>query len=136
MTKIRVDEETGRVLFASVAVWAAVIAGAAVENVFGKFDASSEAAFAAAVAVYALAAYHIDREVHAYIVRFSRARLLTAALAAIGMMALGAFSHVVPLTVFAAPLAAVACAATIEKLLPPKVRKSRAKSPAATPAAL
>jgi hypothetical protein len=135
MTKLRIDEETGRVLFASVAVWAAVIASAAAENVFGKFDASSEAAFAALVAAYALAAYHIDREVHAYIVRFSRARIFGAALLALGAIALGALTHTIPLTVFAAPFAAVACAASIERMLPPKVRKSRAKSPAATPAA-
>lgn len=134
MTKYRIPEETGNVLFASLAVWATVVGAAAVEDVFGRFDARSVAIFAAGVALYAFAAYRIDREMNAFLLHFSRGAIVAAALVALGSFAAGLLGSIPALAVFAAPLASVASAAAVEKL-GARTTKARAKSPAATRAA-
>lgn len=131
---LRIDEETARVLFAAIVAWATAVAAAAVEDVFGKFDAKSVAIFAVGVALYAFAAYRLDREVHAFIQRFPRGVIAAAALVSLGALAAASLGHVPALAVFAAPLAAVASAAAVEKLAT-RPTKARGKSPAATPAA-
>ena len=130
----RIDEETGHVILAAIVAWATAVAGAAVEDVFGKFDARSVAIFTVAVALYALAAYRIDREVHAFIQHFPRGTIVAAASFVLAVLAVACLEHVPALAVFAAPLAAVAGAAAVEKLAA-RPTKARAKSPAATRAA-
>jgi len=130
----RAERESGRTLAVALAVWAAVIAGADIDDTFGKFAAAGLVAFAAGIALYAFAAYRIDREIRAYILDFSRRALVAAALAALGSLAAALAQHIAALAVFTAPIAAVATAAAVEKLAA-RPRKARAKSPAATPAA-
>jgi hypothetical protein len=132
--KLRIDEETARVLFAATIAWATAVAAAAAEDVFGKFDAKSVAVFTVGVALYALAAYRLDREVHAFIQHLPRGVIVAAALLSVGALAGAPFEHVPALAVFVAPWAAVLVAAAVEKLAR-RPRKVRAKSPAATPAA-
>lgn len=128
------NEETARVLFAAAFAWATAVAAAAAEDVFGKFDAKSVAVFTVGVAVYAFAAYRLDREVHAFIQHLPRGVIVAAALLSVGALAAASFEHVPALAVFVAPWAAVLGAAAVEKLAT-RPRKVRAKSPAATPAA-
>ena len=126
-------EETGRVLFAAVAVWATVVAAGAVEGLLGKFEAESVAAFAVAVSGYALAAYRLDTSLRKFAASLN-ARLRWAAFgAAAGMILLSAVVHWPAVAVFAAPLATVAFVGAMERSEKP--RKARAKSPGATPAA-
>ncbi len=130
----RIDEATGRVILVAIATWAAVVAGAAIENTFGKFDARTLATFAAGVALYGFAVYRLDPQVHAFIQGFSRVALVAAACLAMATLAIASFEHVPALAVFIAPLAAVASGAAVEKLAT-RPTKARGKSPAATPAA-
>ena len=130
----RIDEEAGRVIFAAVIAWGTAVAGAAASDVFGKFDARSVAIFAVGVALYALAAYRMDREVHAFIQSLPRGMIVAAASFALATLAAASFEHVPAIAVFAAPLSTVAGAAAIEKLAT-RATKARVKSPAATRAA-
>ena len=130
----RIGEETGRVIFTAIVTWGCVVAAAAVDDVFGKFDARSVAIFTAGVALYALATYRIDREAHAFIQHFPRSTIVAAACLTLATLAGASFGHVPALAVFAAPLAAVAIAAAVGKLAT-RPTKARAKSPAANPAA-
>lgn len=129
----RIDEETGRVIFAAIVAWGTAVAGAAVDDVFDKFDAKSVAIFTVGVALYALATYRIDREVHAFIQHFPRGMIVAAASFALAALAVASFEHIPALAVFAAPIAAVAGVAAAEKLAT-RPTKVRGKSPAATPA--
>jgi len=131
----RIDEDLANVALAALIAWAALVGGATVEGVFGKFDARSIAVFAVAVALYAFLAYRMDRGMHGFIQELPRLALCAAAGSSLMILAAGVFGHVPALAVFAAPLAAVACAAAVEKLLA-KPRKGRAKSPAGSRAAI
>jgi hypothetical protein len=131
---LRIDEENARVLFAAIVAWATAVAAASVEDVFGKFDAKSVAIFAVGVALYAFATYRMDRELHAFIQGFPRGAIVAAALVSLGTLAVASLEHLPAIAVFAAPLAAVAAAAAVEKLTA-RPTKARVKSPAATPAA-
>ncbi|HEY2629038.1 MAG TPA: hypothetical protein VGI57_07915 [Usitatibacter sp.] len=135
MARHRIDEETRNVMLASLVVWASVVAGAAAGDVFSKFDAKAIAYFAAGVALYALAAFRMDREMHAYILDFSRGALAVAACLMVATLAAASLGHVPALAVFAAPLATVASAAAIGKLAS-RPTKARAKSPVGTRAAI
>ncbi|HLX24581.1 MAG TPA: hypothetical protein VKR38_14635 [Usitatibacter sp.] len=131
---LRMNEENARVLFAAIVVWAIAVAGAAAEGVFGKFDAKSVATFAVSVALYAFAAYRIDRGLHAFIQGLPRGAIVAGALLSLGAFAAASAGHLRALAVFAAPLAAVACAAAVEKLAT-RPTKARAKSPGVSRAA-
>ncbi|MFZ3321450.1 MAG: hypothetical protein WA190_03700 [Usitatibacter sp.] len=131
---LRIDEETARVLFAATIAWAIAVAAAAAEDVFGKFDAKSVAVFTVGVALYACAAYRLDREIHTFIQRLPRGVIVASALLSLGALAAASFEDVPALAVFVAPWAAVLGAAAVEKLAT-RPRKVPAKSPAATPAA-
>jgi len=61
-----VAQETGRVLLAAAAVWATVMAAAAVEGVADKFGDGALEAFGAAMALFAAASYRIDGELRAF----------------------------------------------------------------------
>jgi hypothetical protein len=130
----RIDQETGRVIIAAVIAWGVAVATATVEDVFGKFDAKSVAIFAVGIAFYALAVYRMDRDVHAFIQRFTRGTIVIAASLAVAALVVASLGHMPAAAVFAAPLASIAGAAAVEKLTA-RPTKARAKSPAATPAA-
>ena len=130
----RINEATGRVILAAVAAWALIVGGAALDDLFGKFDAKSVAIFTVGVALYAFATYRIDGEVRAFFQDFARAPIVIAACLALATLAAASFWHAHALAVFAAPLAAVASAAAVEKLTA-RATKARGKSRAATPAA-
>jgi hypothetical protein len=131
----RIDEATGRTLLTVLAVWAAVIAGAALDDTFAKFGPRDVAMFAAGVALYALATYRIDRDVHAFIQNFSRGVIVMSAIFSLAAFAAASMRHVPALAVFVAPFAAVATAAAVEKLTT-RPTKARAKSPGVTRAAI
>ena len=129
-----IEQESGRVLVVALAVWGAVIAGADMDDTFGKFAATGLVAFTVGIALYAFASYRIDREIHAYVLNFPRGALVAVALAALATLAVALVQHLAALAVFIAPVAAVSAAAAVEKLAA-RPTKARAKSPAATPAA-
>src|ERR1700757_485608 len=79
-----IPQESGRVLFAAVAVWGTVMASAYVEGVMEKFEPAALTAFAAMVSAYAWIAYRVDGELRAF------AASLTARTLLIGIAALGA----------------------------------------------
>jgi hypothetical protein len=135
MAHHRIDEETRNVLIASVAAWAVVVAGAVFEDAFAKFDPRSVAYFAAAVALYALAAYRMDRGTRAFILDLSRGTVLVAACLTVATLVTASLEHLAALAVFMAPLAAVACAATFEKLTT-RPTKAPGKSPVGHRAAI
>ena len=125
----RMEDATGRVIFTAIVAWGAVVAGAALGDTFGKFDARSVAIFAAGVALYGFAVYRLDAQLRTYIQLYSRGTLAAAAGACLAMLGVASLEHVPALAVFAAPLAAMAGAATVEKLATRPTR-ARAKSPA------
>jgi hypothetical protein len=86
------------------------------------------------VALYGFVVYRLDRQLHAYILDFTRAALGAAACLSWATLTIASFRHVPALAIFVAPLAAVTTAAAIEKLAT-RPTKARAKSPAANPAA-
>jgi hypothetical protein len=129
MANQRIDEKTGNVVVASLAVWGSVVAGAAFEDAFGKFDARSVAYFAVGVALYALAAYRLDRGMHEFILHFSRRTIIAAAFLMAATLGVASLAHWPALAVFMAPLAVVACVAAVEKLAT-RATKVRGKSPA------
>ena len=128
-------EETGRVLLAGVAVWATVVSAAAVEGLFGKFEAGSIFAFAGAVSAYSLAAYRIDPNLRGYASQVGTRWVLGALALALGVLVAAALAGLQALVVFSAPLATLTLAAALEGGARAKPRKARAKSPGATPAA-
>ena len=134
MTHHRIDEEPRNVLIASLAVWGSVVAGAVAADVFGKFDATSVASFAVGIALYALAAYRLDRAMHEFVLHFSRGTIVAVACLALATLVAASLGHVPGLAVFVAPFAAVASAAAVEKLTM-RPTKGRAKSPVGTRAA-
>jgi len=127
------QEETGRVLFASVAVWATVVAAGAVEGLLGKFDAQSVAAFAVAVSAYALAVYRLDPNLRRFAATMNARLRWAASAATVAMIVVAAIAKWPAVAVFAAPLATVAFLAAMERSGKPT--KAREKSPGATRAA-
>jgi hypothetical protein len=127
----RIEDEARNVLFVSVAVWASVVAGAAMEDVFAKFEAQGVACIAVIVALYAVAAYGLDREMRTFIQEFSRSALVATACLTVATLAAASVNHVLAIAVFAAPLAAVACVAAVGKLSS-GVTRVRGKSRAGT----
>jgi peptidoglycan/LPS O-acetylase OafA/YrhL len=134
MASHRIHEETRNVVIASLAVWGSLVAGAALEGLFTKFDATSVAAFAVGVALYALAAYRLDRGMREFILKLSRGAIVAFACLAVAILVGASIRHVPALAVFAAPLAVVACAAAFERLAT-SPRKEPAKSPGVSRAA-
>lgn len=128
----RIAQETGRVLFAGVAVWATVVAAAAMEGVADKFGDGTLGALGAAISLFAVATYRIDAELRAF-ARGMRVRILTLA-ASLGLaIALAAFAvHATVLALFAAPLAAFALAARADRgFAAESPTRASAKSPGA-----
>ena len=127
---------TGRVLFAAAAVWAVVMAAAAVEGVAGKFGDGALEAFGVGVSLFAAASYRIDAELRAF-ARATALRALTlAALLGIGLLAAALAARAVTLAVFVAPLASAALAARLDRGFPRRRPTTvSAKSPGARPAA-
>ena len=109
----RVAQETGRVLFAAAAVWATVMAAAAVEGVAGKFGDGALEGFGAGVALFAAVSYRIDAELRAFARATALRALTVAALLGIGLLAAALAARAVTLAVFVAPLASAALAARI-----------------------
>jgi len=133
-TNPRVEGEPGRVLALAVTVWGAVIAGAGLDDTFGKFAPPEVAAFAAGIALYALMAYRIDRDIRARILQFTRGALGVMALLTLATLLGAIVERFAALAVFVAPLAAVSVAAAVEKTAA-RATTARAKSPAGNPAA-
>jgi hypothetical protein len=128
----RIPQETGRVLFAGVAVWATAMAAAAVEGVTAKFGDAALMGFGAAMTIFAFACYRIDTELRAF-ARATALRTLTLT-AFVGAAITGAAfaTHAVMFAVFAAPLAALALAARIDRGFPQAgATRAPAKSPGA-----
>ena len=134
--KHRIDPETGRVLFAAVAVWTTVMASAAVEHVADKFGDGALEMFGISVALFAAASYRIDDELRAFGRRMALPTLAFFAVSGIVGAIAAVAVHAITLAVFAAPLAALALAACVDRGFPRRdARKASAKSPGARPAA-
>jgi hypothetical protein len=130
----RIADEPRNVLVASLAGWGFVVAWAALDGVFRKFEADSVAWFTLAVALYAWVAYRMDREVHTFIQGYSRAKIVAVACLTMATLVLASLGHMRALAVFAAPLAAIATAAAVEKLST-RPTKEPGKSPVGSRAA-
>jgi len=131
-----VAQETGRVLLAAAAVWATVMAAAAVEGVADKFGDGALEAFGAAMALFAAASYRIDGELRAFARATALRPLTLAAILGICLLAAALAAHALTLAVFVAPLAAAALAARIDRGFPRRRPTTvSAKSPGARPAA-
>ena len=118
---LRIDEETAtRAVRRDTSRGPTVVGrSAAVEDVFGMFARrASRSSHVGASRCYAFAAYRLDREVHAFIQRFPRGVIAAAALVSLGGAARRRLARAcrAARAVFAAPLAAVASAAAVEKL--------------------
>lgn len=132
----RIQQETGRVLFAALAVWATAMAGAAVEGVPGMFGDAALAAFGAAAALFAAVSYQVDAELRAFGREVSRRTLTLAAAAGLAGVLAALAVHAVAFAVFAAPIAALALAARLDRGLERRgATRASAKSPGARPAA-
>jgi len=129
-----VQADTARVVFAAAAVWATVMAAAAVEGVAGKFGEDAFEAFGAAMAVFAVASYRIDAELREFAGRIAVGTLTLAAAFGVAVLVAATWAHATSLAAFAAPLAAAALAARIDRRAARATRAS-AKSPGARPAA-
>lgn len=132
MKRHPIEQETGRVLFAGAAVWATVMAAAAVEGVADKFGDATLESFGGAMAVFAFACYRVDTELRTF-ARGTALRMLTLAAVAGPALTLAAFAaHAITFAVFAAPVAALALAARLDR----HARRSAAtRAPAKSPGA-
>ena len=141
------QEDTGRVIGLALVGWAAVVGLAAIEGVLAKLGPAELAAVAVFGLVYALATYLFDATIHAYVQK-ADLRLLAGGLAAIDVILVAAVVEVarhglasitsLPLALAAFVLAPVALAlhvAALESAAKPRVKRSAARSPGATPAA-
>ena len=130
------EPETARVLFAALGVWATVMASAAVEGVAGKFGDVALEIFGAAMALFAAASYRIDAELRAFGQRTVLRMLTLSAIAGIAVVVAALAAHAMTLAVFAAPLAALALAARVDRGFPRRrATRASAKSPGARQAA-
>lgn len=129
-------EETGRVLALAAGLWGSVIAVAALEGAFARFE-DTLTMLAAFVSLFAVATVFLDRQVRDYARRIDGARLaaVTIALAAALVAALALRSA--PIAMFFAPLAALAGAGAFARAGPRRrvTSAAPAKSPGVNPAA-
>jgi phosphoribosylcarboxyaminoimidazole (NCAIR) mutase len=132
MRNRRIEQETGRVLFAGATVWATVIAAAAVEGVADKFGDATLESFGAAMAVFAFACYRIDTELRTFARGVGLRSLTFAAVAGSAITLAALAAHAITFAVFAAPLAALALAARLDRHAP---RGAATKAPAKSPGA-
>jgi hypothetical protein len=130
-------EETGRVLALAAGLWGSVIAVAALEGAFTRFEGPSLAMLAGFVSLFAVATVFLDRQVRDYArgIDAPRAAGITLALAAAFVVALALRSA--PFAMFFAPLAALAGATAFARGGPRRRATSAApaKSPGVNPAA-
>jgi hypothetical protein len=129
-------EETGRVLVVAAALWGSLVAIAALDGAFSRFDAVSLAALASFVSIFAVASHFIDPQLRAYASRWDSSRVAAIAVGLAGafvVLALGS----APFAMFLAPLAALASSAAAGgvRLRRAATPAAPAKSPGATPAA-
>ena len=128
-------EETGRVISLAAALWGTVIGIAALEGAFARFEASSLAALAAFVALFAVASYFLDPQLRAYAMRIDAPGAYAFALALVAALLVALELGSAPFAMFFAPLAALAAVAAGERARPQARSASPAKSPGANPAA-
>ena len=130
-------EETRRVLAAAAALWGSVVAIAALEGAFSRFDTLSLAALGCFVSLFAVASYLLDPQLRAYSRRMGSSRGAVIAAGLAGAFAVALALGNAPFAMFLAPLASLAGAAAAGAV---RLRRSvtsaaPAKSPGATPAA-
>jgi hypothetical protein len=124
-----VREDTARVVALAVATWAVAVAGAAFEGAFQLFGSRSIAYFAAAMCVYAAAAYLVDSELRAF-ARSVPAAWMAGVSAALGAaLAITLCVPAVPLAVFLAPLATASVLGFAEAIARGAPRSSGATRP-------
>jgi hypothetical protein len=128
-------EDTGRVIAVAVALWACVVAIAAAEGAFARFEDSSLATFAALISLYSVAAYRLDRNLRGYAVRFGVRTRLALALSCVAALGASLAMRSAPPAMFFSPLAALAIAAAAGAWRRAATSGSSATSPGATPAA-
>ena len=130
-------EETGRVLSLAAALWGTVIGIAALEGAFARFEASSLAALAAFIALFAVASYFLDPQLRTYATRIDAPRASALALALIAALAAALELGSAPFAMFFAPFAALSAVAALGHARPRAraMSASPAKSPGANPAA-
>jgi len=130
-------EETGRVLGVAAALWGSVVAMAALEGAFSRFDALSLAALGSFVSLFAVAGYLLDPQLRAYSARMGSSRGAAIAAGLVGAFAVALALGSAPFAMFLAPLAAFASAAAAGAGRPRGAATpvAPAKSPGATPAA-
>ncbi|MGZ5067120.1 MAG: hypothetical protein ACXWG1_16140 [Usitatibacter sp.] len=130
-------EDTGRVVAVAMALWAGVVAIAAVEGVGESFEASTLAAFAAFMSLYALGIYALDRGLRDFVARQRAQPVFAIALGVAAAFTLSLAMRWSFPAIFLAPLAALAAAALRDRLRARRgaTSASSAKSPGATRAA-
>lgn len=148
MRKQAPQEHSARVVAIALAAWGIAVAAAAAEGVLTAMSPSTLAGLAGFAMIYAPATFYLDRALHEFVLgamgRFIAAgaaaldvALAVAALALAGeegaWLANAARPPFALAAFFAAPLAAVLNLAWLERTLR-VARRSRARSPGATPA--
>ena len=129
-------EETARVLAVAGALWGSVIAIAAIEGAFARFEGASLAMLAVFVSLFAVASYFLDPQLRAYADGIDRMRASAFAVGALGALAVALASGSAPMAMLLAPFAALAVVATVTRAGPRGIKSaSPAKSPGAKPAA-
>jgi hypothetical protein len=140
MSKHSPNEETGRVIAVTVALWAIAVAAATAQGVFERMGEGEFAALAIFATLYAPATYRIDRRIREYVLA-RPVRHVMLATAALNLVLAAALTAGAPWPIFAflgLPLAAVAHFALVERLwLARRAPKSApARSPGASQAAI
>jgi len=148
-TNVRVDDEApaerpARTLALALSMWAGAVALGAVDDVFVRLGAPTDAALAIFAALFALGVYGLDEAVRAAVDALSTARIAAIALAGDAALAAalsaqggdGLFGGALALaTLFAAPLAFAAHVPLARAIAARRFRSAAARSPAARRAA-
>jgi hypothetical protein len=130
-------EETGRVLALAAGLWGSVVAVAALEGAFARFDGDTLTTLAAFVSLFAVATVFLDQQVRDYARRLEGRAVATATLVLATAFVVALALRSAPFAMFFAPLAALAGAAAFARGGPRRSPKSAApaKSPGVNPAA-
>lgn len=140
MRKHSPNEDTGRVIAVTLALWAIAVGAATAEGVFERMAEGELAALAIFATLYAPATYRIDRRIREYVLArpASQVMLATAVLNVVLAAAVVAGAPWPLLAFFGLPLAAVAHFALVERLWRARrgVKRASARSPGASQAAI
>jgi hypothetical protein len=139
MDRHDLQEETGRVLGLWLLVWAVCVGAATFEGVFDSLSRGEFAALALFAALYASAAYRVDRNIREYVLGLPARELgLAAGIVNLALAVAVVRSAPWPLVAFfGAPLAIAVHFALAERLLHLRrpLMRAAARSPGGNPAA-